>query len=237
MHYLRPLAMGAALIGLGSCSSIIQGTDQTIIVNTNPSEATCRLEREGQDIGAVLSTPGSVTVSKTKHDITISCERDGYNTATFIADSGWESGSGAAGIALDVILTLGISSAIDSATGADNKYQSPINLTMVPVIRQTSLSKDDAIQTDVLSDGEWFGEDGDWQLSLTIEDGNFTGLVRRGDTDEYEVTGKVVQDNVVDGLVERRNNDSWATLSGFFPKVLLIQNGDIKASIELEEKI
>ena len=237
MHRLRPLAMGAALIGLGSCSSIVQGTDQSIIVNTNPPEATCALTREGQDIGAVLSTPGSVTVSKTKHDITITCEREGYQTATYIADSGWESGSGAAGIALDVFLTLGVSSAIDSATGADNKYPSPMNLTMVPAIQQNSLSKDEAVQTDVLSDGEWFGKDGDWQLSLTLENGMFTGQARRGDSEVFEVTGKVVQDNVVDGRVERKGNDSWATLSGFFPKVLLIQNAEIQASIELEEKI
>ncbi|MEQ9609635.1 MAG: hypothetical protein RLN99_18400 [Kiloniellaceae bacterium] len=94
--------------------------------------ASCILEREGKKIGELASSPGSVTVSKTKHDITITCDKEGYQTATYINDSGWESGSGAAGIALDVILTLGISSAIDSATGADNKYESPVNNTMVP---------------------------------------------------------------------------------------------------------
>jgi hypothetical protein len=232
MHCLRPLALGALLVGLGSCSSIVQGTDQAIIVNTNPPEATCALTREGQEIGAVLSTPGSVTVSRTKHDITISCEREGYQTATFIADSGWESGSGAAGIALDVILTLGVSSAIDSATGADNRYQSPVNITMVPAAPENALSSEKV----GLSDGEWSGEDGEWQLSLTIEDGSFTGEARRGDTDVHQVTGKLVQDNVVDGRVARKGNDSWATLSGFFPKVLLIQDAEIEATIDLEEK-
>src|SRR5512138_504803 len=120
----------AGLIGLGlaglaasGCSSIVQGTDQEIAVNTNPPGASCRLEREGAKIAELAATPGSVTVSKTKHNITIVCDKDGYQTATYINDSGWESGSGAAGIALDVILTLGISSAIDSATGADNKYE------------------------------------------------------------------------------------------------------------------
>ena len=123
---------GSLGTGLGACSSIVQGTDQEIAVNTNPSGASCVLEREGAQIGEVSSTPGSVTVSKTKHNITIVCDRDGYQTATYINDSGWETGSGAAGIALDVILTFGISSAIDSATGADNKYESPVNITMIP---------------------------------------------------------------------------------------------------------
>lgn len=236
MRCYRTLAMGAISLILGSCSSIIQGTDQSIIVNTNPPEATCSLERQGEDIGAVLSTPGSVTVSKTKHDITISCEKDGFDTATFINDSGWESGSGAAGIALDVLLTFGISSVIDSATGADNKYQSPVNITMVRASEAGSLSKDGAGDTKVFSDGEWFGQDGGWELSLTLEDGKATGQATRRDGNEYVVKGKIQEDNVMDGYVERKGNPTWAFLSGFFPNVLLVRNGQIEASFDLEKK-
>lgn len=133
MHVLRTVALsltGAALFG---CSAIVQGTDQDITMNTNPPGASCVLEREGKQIGTVANTPGSVNVSKTKHDITITCDKEGYQTATYINDSGWESGSGAAGIALDVILTLGISSAVDSATGADNRYESPVNMSLIPL--------------------------------------------------------------------------------------------------------
>ena len=132
MTCFRNIALAAIGLGLGACSSIVQGTDQEIAVNTNPPGASCTLEREGQKIAELANTPGSVTVSKTKHDITIICDKDGYQTATYINDSGWESGSGAAGIALDVILTLGVSSAIDSATGADNRYESPVNMTLIP---------------------------------------------------------------------------------------------------------
>ena len=132
MFSLRILAVGLVGLGLSGCSSIVQGTDQEISINTNPAGANCTLEREGAEIGQLANTPGSVTVSKTKHDITIACDKEGYQTATYINDSGWESGSGAAGIALDVILTLGVSSAIDSATGADNKYESPVNITLIP---------------------------------------------------------------------------------------------------------
>jgi hypothetical protein len=120
-----------SLLSVSACSSITQGTDQDIAVNTNPAGATCVLQREGLEIGRVHNTPGSVNVSKTKHDITIICDKEGFETATYINDSGWETASGAAGIALDVILTLGVSSAIDSATGADNKYTSPVNIMFV----------------------------------------------------------------------------------------------------------
>ncbi len=120
-------------LALGGCSTIVSGTDQDIAINTNPVGASCVLMREGKQIGFVPHTPGSVNVSKTKHDITITCDKEGYQTASYINDSGWETGSGAAGIALDVILTFGISSAIDSATGADNDYETPVHINLIPL--------------------------------------------------------------------------------------------------------
>ena len=128
--YFRSLLV-LSLLSVSACSSITQGTKQDITVNTNPAGATCGLQRNGLEIGRVHNTPGSVNVSKTKHDITIICDKKGYERATFINDSGWESASGGAGIALDALLTFGMSSAIDSATGADNKYTSPVNVTLV----------------------------------------------------------------------------------------------------------
>lgn len=133
MYIGRFIAMGLVGLSLNGCSSIVNGTDQDVTINTNPPGASCILERKGVEIGRVPNTPGSVNITRTKEDITITCNKDGYQTATYINDSGWESGSGAAGIALDVVLTLGISSAIDSASGADNQYESPVNLTLNPV--------------------------------------------------------------------------------------------------------
>src|SRR5262249_53385473 len=39
----------------------------------------------------------------------------------------------AANIATDLVLTLGVSSIIDSADGADNKYDSAVNITLLPL--------------------------------------------------------------------------------------------------------
>jgi Putative peptidoglycan binding domain len=132
MSFSRVVLLGSVGLGIVGCSAITKGTTQEIFINTNPRGATCTLVREGETIGTVDSTPGRVNVSKTKHDIAITCDRPGYQTATYYNKSGWESGSGGAGIALDVLLTLGLSSAIDSATGADNRYDSPVNITMIP---------------------------------------------------------------------------------------------------------
>ncbi len=129
---MRVLAVVAVAIFMWGCSSITQGTTQEIFVNTIPAGANCTLMRNGVQLNGVPNTPGGVTVDKTKHDIIITCNKAGYQEATYYNNSGWESGSGAAGIALDVVLTLGVSSAIDSATGADNRYESPVNITLVP---------------------------------------------------------------------------------------------------------
>lgn len=132
MQFLRVFAATAVAFVMSGCSAITQGTTQEIFVNTTPAGASCTLNRNGVELNRVAKTPGAVTVDKTKHDILIKCNKEGYQEATFYNNSGWETGSGVAGIALDVVLTLGVSSAIDSATGADNKYQSPVNITLVP---------------------------------------------------------------------------------------------------------
>lgn len=132
MSFRHVVAAGLAVSALTACSAITKGTSQDIFVNTTPAQASCVLKREGLPIAQVASTPGSVHVDKTKHDIVITCDKDGYQTATYYNKSGWETGTGAAGIALDVFVTAGLSSIIDSATGADNKYESPVNITLVP---------------------------------------------------------------------------------------------------------
>ena len=96
-------------------------------MNTNPNGANCALEREGNVIARVQQTPGGTTIKKTKHDITIRCTKDGYQEATFLNHSG------AAGATFgNIVLGGGIGWAVDSASGADNKYESPVNISLVP---------------------------------------------------------------------------------------------------------
>jgi len=130
--------MKNALIGiicvslLSACSSIIEGTSQEIMVNTNPAGANCSLERQGESIARVDPTPGATTIKKTKYDITVRCNKKGYEEATYLNHSG------AAGATVGNILAGGgIGWAIDSASGADNKYDTPINITLVRKVAES----------------------------------------------------------------------------------------------------
>ncbi|PWR20566.1 hypothetical protein [Zavarzinia compransoris] len=125
-------ALMVAALSIGGCAAIFEGVNQDITVNTNPPGASCVLERENGVIARVDSTPAIVTVRKSKHDIVVRCNKAGYHEATFINNSG-TTAAVAANVAADVILTLGMSSIIDSASGADNKYDSVVNISMVPL--------------------------------------------------------------------------------------------------------
>lgn len=121
------MAAGVVASCAGGCSSVVEGTSQQILVNTNPPGANCQFVREGNVIASVPQTPGGVTIKKTKHDITVKCGKDGYQEATYLNHSG------AAGATFgNIILGGGIGWAIDSASGADNKYDGTVNMTLVP---------------------------------------------------------------------------------------------------------
>ena len=124
---LIKLAVVAALVPLAACSSVIEGTSQEILVNTNPSGANCVFVREGNVIARVQETPGGATIKKTKHDITVRCNKQGYMEGSYLNNSG------AAGATCgNIILGGGIGWAIDSASGADNKYDGVVNMSLVP---------------------------------------------------------------------------------------------------------
>jgi hypothetical protein len=110
-------------LSLGACSTIVDGTSQEILINTNPSGADCEIERKGTNIARVSSTPGTALVSKTKDDIMITCRKDGFNETTVRNKSRttW-------GTLGNVLLGGAVGWGIDSATGADNKYSSPVNI-------------------------------------------------------------------------------------------------------------
>ncbi len=125
------ICCGLTAVILGGCSSIIEGTSQQLVVNTNPPGADCTLLRQDVAIARINPTPGAANIEKTKNDITVSCEKEGFEKATYLNHSG------VAGATLgNIILGGGIGWAVDSASGADNKYDSPVNVTLVPTVAQ-----------------------------------------------------------------------------------------------------
>lgn len=114
---------------LPSCASIVSGTDQKIQVTSTPVGADCALSRkettEGQEveIARVNPTPGEVLVKKTKFPITIQCNKPGYLEGISRLESGNEGSTLG-----NILLGGGIGWAVDSARGADNKYDDFANV-------------------------------------------------------------------------------------------------------------
>lgn len=126
MAFSRALATLAGLALLSGCASIFEGTTQQISVTTTPAGARCTFWRNGTLISDIAATPGSVTIRKTKDDLTIVCDKRGYGTATYVNHSGLAMATFAN------ILTAGLAWAYDSTRGADNKYEGQVSLALPP---------------------------------------------------------------------------------------------------------
>lgn len=112
---------------LTGCSSILSGHDQKITITTTPAGAQCDLMRNGERINQLASTPGEVTIEKTKDDIKLICRKDGYLDTEAVLDSGVDSAAYA-----NIFLggTGLITWGVDSIVGADNKYPESPSLTL-----------------------------------------------------------------------------------------------------------
>lgn len=128
------IRMVAAVIASGvmmyGCASVVgEGSTQNISVATTPMGASCTFFREGEPIGTIASTPGKLVVTRRKHDIVIRCNKPGYGEAAYVNHSGMNK-MVAANVAADFVLTAGLSSIVDSSTGADNEYTSDVVITL-----------------------------------------------------------------------------------------------------------
>jgi uncharacterized protein YceK len=134
MNYLlRRVFIGCVLaVCLSGCATVFEGTSQQISVITNPSGALCVFERQGFEVGRVVETPGTANIRKSKYDLMIKCSKPGFQDANYLNHSG-TTATIAANVAADIILTAGLSSIVDSADGADNKYDTAVNISMIPL--------------------------------------------------------------------------------------------------------
>ncbi len=119
----RMLALVAAVF-LGGCATIIEGTSQPVTVATPGADgANCTLS--SPDGTYYLITPGTVTVEKSKHDISVLCKKEGYSdgAATLASNfEGWTLGN----IIFGGIIGVGV----DAISGALNDYQGSITIPM-----------------------------------------------------------------------------------------------------------
>jgi uncharacterized protein YceK len=123
-HILFPLL---AAVSLSGCATIMEGTTQSVTVATTPPGAHCTIDREGGRIGEIATTPGSLQLNKSGKDLSITCVKAGYQTAT-IAQSPDFSGTTFG----NIIIGGGIGAIADAASGANYKYPTQVNVALAP---------------------------------------------------------------------------------------------------------
>ncbi len=123
MKNLQILALVALL---PACATLVEGTSDTVTLSTNPAGAACTIDRNGQRIGAVPITPGSVRIGKSRHDLNVTCTKEGYQAATATTLSSFT------GTTFGNVIAGGlIGVAVDAASGANSRYPSEVQLDLV----------------------------------------------------------------------------------------------------------
>ncbi len=117
------LILLAGLAVLSGCASILEGSAQSIAINTNPAGADCMVSRAGEVIARVSPTPGTAAIKKTKYDIDIECQKFGYEPVQFTSKSDF-----ATPFFGNILLGGPIGMGIDLASGAYNKYDAVVDV-------------------------------------------------------------------------------------------------------------
>ncbi len=120
---MQRFAALALMTLLPACATVVEGTSDTITLSTTPAGATCTVDRNGERVGAVAATPGSLRLSKSRHDLNVTCTKEGYQLATTTASSRFT------GATFGNILAGGVVGVVvDAASGANNRYPPDVRL-------------------------------------------------------------------------------------------------------------
>jgi hypothetical protein len=121
---LRILAL-LCLVMTSACATITTGTSQPITVTSEPAQAVCQMQRDGALVGAISATPGTVTVSRSSRNMSVRCERPGYQPGFTNIPAGFQA------MTLGNILVGGIIGiAVDAASGAIGEYPGSVHVTL-----------------------------------------------------------------------------------------------------------
>lgn len=133
------LGCAAAVAG---CATITKGTDELVTINTDPGGAQCVLFTDDKQIAVINPTPGSIKVPKSKKDLSVRCEKDGYLPAEGVIASSFQA------MTFGNILFGGIIGiAIDAGSGAMNKYEDGVSITLIPESFTSEEERDDFFDT------------------------------------------------------------------------------------------
>ena len=113
------------LVTLTACATVTTGTEESLLIATDPPGASCELTRKGQIIAVADSTPTSVTLEKSQYDVFVNCTKDGHLSGMTVLSSTVEA------------MTLGnlvigglVGVGIDAASGAMHRYPESITIAL-----------------------------------------------------------------------------------------------------------
>ena len=116
-----------ALATLSACATVTSGTDHTLLVESDPAGAACMLRRDGAHIGAVNPTPSAIRISKSRHDITVNCEKAEHEPTSRTVTAGFQA------MTLGNVLIGGVVGlAADLASGAAITYPESVKVVLWP---------------------------------------------------------------------------------------------------------
>ena len=125
---LKAVAAIAALgVAVSGCASIVEGTTQSIAITSTPAPG-AKCTAKSSEGTYYVTTPGNITVHKTKNDLDMVCTLDGYKDNHSIIPTHFNGATVG-----NVILGGGVGLVIDAATGANFNYPTSFAVVMVPV--------------------------------------------------------------------------------------------------------
>jgi len=120
-------AIALMAVNLGACATIVRGTNQEYVINTNPEGVNIELST-----GQTCRTPCTLRLPR-KHHFTVTAQMDGYETAQAEVRSVMRGGGGAA-LAGNAVFGGLIGAGIDASNGSLNSLTpNPLTITMVRV--------------------------------------------------------------------------------------------------------
>ena len=121
------LLLTLTAVTVAACATVLEGTTQEITVTTLPEGASCVLERHGEVLATVLSTPATVEVKKDNAPIKLVCSEPHHLDASRVVLAGFDSYS-----AGNLLFGGMVGVVIDASTGAVNQYPSEISVMLPP---------------------------------------------------------------------------------------------------------
>ena len=103
------LLLASLLATLTGCSGSADGTAQLVSVRSEPAGAACTVARGTAVLGIVDPTPGALPVGASDQDLTVTCQKPGWQPATGTVKAGYR------GIGFGQLITGGAAAVVEDA--------------------------------------------------------------------------------------------------------------------------